>query len=216
MKGKAYSKGLVHITDWHATFQKLGRASGGKALDGKNVFDAIIGNTHSPRSEFLLNIDPCSGHGACEGKESGYRFNGCVGSACGDWKFHQTETATGWTPPYEQYQCSGHGGCEAPSAFSGQGDPSAFVASSADTGDLLFDLSNDPNEENNIAAQYPEVLAELKARVSAIENGDDFLEACNVPSGSCAATDPRAETVFAEHGNAWFPWAEDPSILSLV
>merc|ERR1712048_1391362 len=101
MKGQSYSKGLVHVTDWHATLRDLGGASdgGSKAVDGKNVFDAITGNTESPRTEFLLNIDPCSGHGTCTGKESAYRFNGCVGDACGDWKYYDVPSAVGWFPP---------------------------------------------------------------------------------------------------------------------
>lgn len=218
MKGKSYSKGLVHITDWHATLRDLAGASdsGSKTVDGKNVFDAITQNVDSPRTEFLVNIDPCSGHGACTGTESAYRFTGCVGSACGDWKFLHTTEPVGWFPVPTEYQCSGHGGCEDPSAFSGQGSPSSFVASASDSGDLLFDLSKDPNEEENVADQYPDVLAELRNRVLAIENGDDFLAACNVPGGSCSAQDTTAFAVFAEHGNAWFPWAADPSTISVV
>jgi arylsulfatase A-like enzyme len=52
MKGKVYSKGLVHVTDWHATLVELGGAShGSKAVDGKNVFSAITKDTESPRVE---------------------------------------------------------------------------------------------------------------------------------------------------------------------
>jgi arylsulfatase B/arylsulfatase I/J len=212
MKGQTYSKGLVHITDWHATLRDLGGASdkGSKVVDGKNVFDAITSNADSPRTEFFINLDPCSGRQeSCAGKESAYRFNGCVGDDCGDWKYYDVHTALGWFPPVMEYKCSGRGGCEAPSSFSGSGTPSAFKASAADTGDQLFDLSSDPNEENNVAATYPEVVTELKSRIAAIENGDDYLAPCNIPDGSCIAEDSTAFEVFAEHGNAWFPWVAD-------
>jgi len=209
--GQTYSKGLVHVTDWHATFRDLAGASdkGSKAVDGKNVFSAIINDDDSPRTEFLVNIDPCSGHGSCEGRESAYRFNGCIGDQCGDWKYHEVTTASGWVPPPMDYTCRGPGGCEAPSSWSG-GAPSRFVAGSDDTGDTLFELGSDPNEEHNVAATYPNVVKELKARVSAIENGNDFIAPCNVPDGSCSAEDPNAAAVFAANGNAWYPWAADP------
>jgi hypothetical protein len=214
MKGQTYAKGLVHVTDWHATLRDLAGASdnlAAKASDGMNVFDAITGDTDSPRKEFLLNIDPCSGHGSCQGEESAYRLSGCVGDACGDWKYYHTISAGGWFPPVMQYECSGRGGCEAPSAFSGTGTPSAYEASSTDLGDQLYDLSVDPSEEHNVASTYPGVVTELKARIAAIKEGNDYLAPCNVPDGSCSANDPSAAAVFAEHGNAWFPWAQDPA-----
>lgn len=213
MKGKSYTKGLVHVSDWHATLRDLGGASDGasKAVDGKNVFNAITQNTESPRTEFLLNIDPCSGHGACAGKESAYRFTGCVGKDCGDWKYFDVAASTGWTAPVDQYSC-GRAGCAAPSSFSGSGTPAAYQASSADTGGQLYDLSSDPNEENNIASKFPDVVADLKSRIAAIESGDDFLAPCNVPGGSCSSTDSNAAAVFAAHGNAWFPWVADIAV----
>jgi len=214
MKGTTYSKGLVHVTDWHATLRDLGGASDGEAktVDGKNVFDAIVGNKDSPRKEFLVNIDPCSGHGTCAGTESAYRFQGCIQGACGDWKYHLVVTAAGWYPPPMEYVCSGHGGCEDPASFSGVGSPNSYQQSSVDQGDQLFELGSDPNEMHDVAATYPEVVAELKSRIAAIQHGDDFLAPCNIPEGSCVGNDPNAATVFAEHGNAWFPWAADPAV----
>ncbi len=43
---RTYSRGLVHVTDWHATFAALGGATlKGKAdLDGLNVWDALSMN----------------------------------------------------------------------------------------------------------------------------------------------------------------------------
>merc|ERR1712060_278048 len=90
MAGTTYSKGLVHVMDWHATFRTLAGAKdkAGKPLDGVSVWDAITQDKLSPRSEFLVNIDPCSGHGTCNGAASAYHIQGCLGSpaACGHWK----------------------------------------------------------------------------------------------------------------------------------
>ena len=61
MVGAHYSKGLVHIADWHASFAALGGVAPNPtalALDGLNVLPALLANTSSPRTEFLINIDP--------------------------------------------------------------------------------------------------------------------------------------------------------------
>jgi arylsulfatase A-like enzyme len=104
--------GLVHVSDFHATFFALG---GGdldehKGLDGFNFWPAISGNTSSPRTEILHNIDPI---GLCPSK-----FPLPPGAVCdskygsrnaalrvgdwklllgypGDWPSHQD----GWVPP---------------------------------------------------------------------------------------------------------------------
>lgn len=212
LKGQTYSKGLVHVMDWHATFRDLAGAKDkeGKPLDGLNVWDAIVADEDSPRKEFLVNIDPCSGHGTCSGEESAFRFQGCVDTDCGDWKLVDTPSGTGWIPVVDIYQCSGHGGCEAPSSWSGSEKPAAYRDPS-DWGVQLFNLSEDPNEETNLAAVYPNVLAYMQGRVAAIKAEDDLVDPCNVPpSGTCSSDDPNGKEVAEQHG-AWFPWAADPS-----
>jgi len=219
VKGQTYSKGLVHVMDWHATFRDLaGAADKEKTVDGLNVWDAIVADTDSPRKEFFVNVDPCSGHGACAGEEAAFRYQGCVegdsSKDCGDWKLVDTPTGTGWIPITDVYQCSGHGGCEAPSDWSGSGKPQAYSEPS-DWGVQLFDLETDPNEETNLAATYPQVVSYMQKRISELKAEEDWIDPCNVPSGSCAATDPNGEKVAEEHG-AWFPWADDPTIEATV
>lgn len=210
MKGKVYSKGLVHVTDWHAMLVELGGAShGSKAIDGKNVFSAITKNTESPRVEILHNLDTANG------RDVAYRFNGCVGKSCGDWKFFHVLNPLGWTPPKDGPQCEAQGprgSCGAPSDFDGSGTPEAYSYPNDDYGIQLYDLSTDPNEEKNLASSYHEVVVELRARVSAIEESDDFLEACNVDGGSCYDSDPDADTLHEACG-AWLPWVADSIIV---
>merc|ERR1712070_166764 len=182
-------------------------------LDGLSVFTALTENTESPRKEMLLNIDPCSGFGDCSGpRDAAYHLQGCVGKFCGDWKFHDTASATGWTPPPGAYVCGdggfGSSSCAAPSTFTGEGSPKAYIATADDEGEQLFDLQTDPGEENNLAAKYPAVVAELKARIAAIEEGADFVPPCNVPGGSCSGQDDAGWANFAEH-ECWLPWVSD-------
>jgi arylsulfatase A-like enzyme len=216
LKGQTYSKGLVHVMDWHATFRDLAGAKDkeDKPLDGLSVWDAIVADTDSPRKEFLVNVDPCSGHGACSGEEFAFRYQGCVGSDCGDWKLVDTPSGAGWIPIVDVYQCSGHGGCEAPSAWSGTGSPKRYQDPS-DWGVQLFNLDADPNEETNLAATYPQVLSYLQGRVSKLRAEDDLVDPCNVPGGTCADDDPNGEVVAEQHG-AWFPWAADPAVKAIV
>merc|ERR1711959_27336 len=72
--GTTYNGGMVHLLDMHATLEELGGAAaqkGARPLDGSSVWRSIIQGEASPRNEFVVNIDPCSGHGACQGVEAG-------------------------------------------------------------------------------------------------------------------------------------------------
>ena len=59
--GTIYKQGLVHVMDWHATFLELagvGSVMAAKPLDGVSVWSALLADGPSPRTEFLVNIDP--------------------------------------------------------------------------------------------------------------------------------------------------------------
>ena len=61
---RSYSySGLVHISDFHATFLALagGDLDQHKELDGFNFWPAVSGNISSLRTEILHNIDPVVG-----------------------------------------------------------------------------------------------------------------------------------------------------------
>ena len=70
-RGTSYD-GLVHITDWYVTFLNLASGNGwvaptnGAELDGVYIFDAIIKNLTSPRTEIFHNYSPASGKGAMQ------------------------------------------------------------------------------------------------------------------------------------------------------
>merc|ERR1712216_416022 len=76
LQGTTYTGGLMHVTDWHATLAALGGATlAPKApLDGIDMWNALTSGAASPRTEILLNHDPCAGHKSCVGVEWAYRL----------------------------------------------------------------------------------------------------------------------------------------------
>jgi len=76
LAGTTYTGGMMHITDWHATFAALGGATlkPKAALDGNDMWSALTTGAVSPRTELLHNYDSCSGHGSCAGVEWAYRL----------------------------------------------------------------------------------------------------------------------------------------------
>lgn len=205
VKGTVYTKGLVHVMDWHATIRDLaGAKDGAKTTDGVSVWEAITQNKDSPRTEFLVNIDPCSGHGSCQGTEAAYRS--------GDWKlitgaasdtYYPVPTTTGSSqalPVSDNF--GGWGGWSGTQKF----PPSPAV-------DQLYNISADPGESTNLATTQTAVVAALKAKVAAL--GKEALAPCNIPDGACYSDDSKAQAVIDAHGG-WFPWAEDPSYSFIV
>lgn len=222
-RGQVFSKGLVHVTDWHATFQELaGVPSGnswGKPLDGMNVWGALTQDKPSPRTEFLVNVDPVTPMTNVPGLNAAYRFQGCVGSppACGDWKllsgenynaswYHlPTTTANVPTPGVQGgpsgevvfTQASGPGGFPIPPIF-------------PNSTQLLYNISADPEERSDMAAQYPQVVAALQAKIDF--HASQALAPCNVPGGTCFKQDLRG-LAKALVTRAWVPWVPDATVV---
>jgi len=214
--GKTYSKGLVHVMDWHATFRSLGGATdlAEKPLDGINVWDAITQDTTSPRTEFLVNIDPCGGGGpastTCNGPASAYHFQGCLGSSCGHFKlldgavksdtWHALPTSVAAATPSAEANASY--GVSAPNGNV------MFPPSPAANVTYLFNISADPGEHTDLASTLPQVVSALQAKVAALAAQSDFVPACNIPNGACSADDPNAAAIL-KAANAWVPWVTD-------
>merc|ERR1711881_502353 len=95
--GTSFGGGMVHLLDMHATMVDVVASSSGKPVqsmghpvDGISFWSALSKGTSSPRTEFVINIDPCSGHGTCNGVEAGIRS--------GDWKFLSNVQSDTWYP----------------------------------------------------------------------------------------------------------------------
>lgn len=181
--GTTYSKGMVHLMDMHATLEELGLAghpTTGPPLDGKSIWSAITKDTPSPRTEFVVNIDPCSGHGSCNGVEAGIRS--------GDWKFMSGVNSETWYP--------------VPSAS--RGTAASLTQASVETGDTwLFNVTHDPGETINLSDKYPDVVKSLKAKLAAASK--EALAPCNVPNGTCNAEN-MAGWAAIKAADGWVPW----------
>lgn len=211
--GKTYEKGLVHVMDWHATLRTLAGAKDkqDKPADGVDVWDAITSDTASPRSEFLVNIDPCSGHGTCSGQSTAYHFQGCLGNnSCAHWKLVDGAVLSdSWYPlPTSSLAALPSNEAAASLGVSTRGGGVSFPPPPTENVTYLFNISADPGEHTNLASSYPEVVKALQAKVEAL--GKEALPACNIPDGSCYSDDPAAEAILKAN-NAWVPWASDAS-----
>jgi len=213
--GKTYGNGLVHIMDWHATFRALAGATdkADKPLDGMDMWEAITKNTVSPRTEFLVNIDPCSGHASCGGQVAAYHFKGCLGGpkgnhSCAHWKLVDGAVVSdSWYPLPTSYLTSVPS-AEAEASFGISTSGGGVLFPPAPTGNVtyLFNISADPGEHTNLASSFPSVVKALQAKVQAL--GKEVLPACNIPDGSCYSDDSAAAAILKAN-DAWVPWVAD-------
>jgi len=214
--GKTYSKGLVHVMDWHATFRSLAGATdlAEKPLDGMDMWDAITGDKTSPRTEFLVNIDPCGGGGpaatTCNGPASAYHYVGCVGDACGHFKLMDgaVKSDSWWALPTSTASATASAEADASHGMAGPNGNVLFPPAASNV-TYLFNISADPGEHTDLASTLPKVVTALKAKVAALAAGTDLVPACNIPpNGACYADDPKAAAIL-KAANAWVPWVSD-------
>ena len=163
-----------------ATLRDLGggKDKEGFPTDGVNVWNAITTNTSSPRTEFLLNIDPCAGHGidgTCAGSEAAYRM--------GDWKLMIGVANDTWYPlptseasPRQALAEMGAGAggpmgsvvWDAEAKVNGAGAATASLRGSADSTNWLFNVKTDPNEHNNVYDANPDIVKTMTAKINAL------------------------------------------------
>ncbi|KAM9338316.1 arylsulfatase B [Symphorus nematophorus] len=194
------SRELIHISDWLPTLVGLagGSTNGTKPLDGFDVWNTISKGFASPRLELLHNIDPlyydiapCPGSGrqltlaqvAGGGSRANFGFNVSFHAAIrsSNWKL-----LTGYPGCDIWFPRPGHNSSE--SAPSPPVDPQKSV--------MLFDIEKDPEERNEVSAQFPAVVEHLLARLQQYQK---TAVPINFP-----ADDPRCDP---GPTGAWGPWA---------
>lgn len=155
----------LHMVDWYPTLLKLAGASFDQShpLDGRDAWPAITEGKPTPHEDILHNVTP--GGGAIR---------------VGDWKL----VLNG-----QQRDTGGGEGEEPPAAKKGK---KAAVAEDGKDRVELFNIANDPYEKTNLAAQQPDKVKELRARL------DAYAKATVPPKSAPKTADFKSPKVWGE------------------
>jgi len=178
-KGGAYSNGFMHMVDWHATILELAHSSPQSReppndMDGMCMWDALMQDGPSPRKEFISNV---SGRGVAIRYED-YKL--VMAPSAG--KNPLTGEKQGFRWPVrsidnQQYL----------SLY--DGDSGSKWMEQARW--KLFDVRNDPAEQEDLAQVLPEEVLKLAGRFKAAlqgrkSSGNDILSCPNGCDGILA------------------------------
>lgn len=218
---------MVHITDWLPT---LISAAGGdsstlKSIDGLDLWNTLTQDRSSPRTEFLVNLDP---------------VENSAGVRVGDWKLVYNPQSYGdhwdsWFGPsgrnetapetqlnviFEQILHSPTAKAVLtvnPEAFANMKSlrlesevkcddipANATLHCNSQENPCLFHISSDPCEYHNVAATYPDHVNILMAKLK-------IYNSTTVPPRN-KPFDPNANPKF--WGYSWTNWLDYPSPLS--
>ena len=180
--------GLMHITDWYPTLVQgvagIELTDGDtEGLQGYNMWDSVTQNKPSPRKEILLQLNPPRYSRRSD-------FIGQAAIRVGDWKL-----------------ITGQPNCSKPIRPSiGDLCPSGWVhlngtieySTPTPSMTWLFNITADPNERNNLAEKYPEMVTQLKERIE-VYNSTHIVQ-------KQARFDPRADPKY--FNGVWTPWLD--------
>ncbi|XP_071955613.1 arylsulfatase J-like isoform X2 [Antedon mediterranea] len=184
------SEDLVHVCDWLPTIYHLagGDTSKLKNLDGYNQWETISSGVTSPRKEVIHNIDTV-------GNFSAIRM--------GDYKLvvnsNYNGSWDGWYPTKdedEDFVIPVNVNPQAAVVHCPPKPPDVETNCQPFKAPCLFNIRNDACEYINIAAQHPDIVSKLQARIA--ELLPTVVPAANKPEDVNA--DPRL------HGGNWVPW----------
>lgn len=224
LRGTTYAGGLVHVTDLHAGFAKLGGAGAaaiaaapGFALDGlEGVLGAVLSNATSPRTEFLVNIYDGDTMGPAGAAYVQWPWKLYLGVANATWTPVPTTAADD-----DETEEAGAGAGAAPelsyvpwigSSVDMRHPVDRAIARrapGASTLSLLFNLETDPTEHADVYSRHPDVVAAITAKIDALRA--QAMPACSgggTGAGAgkgCDYSDPAALAAATKSGT-WLPW----------
>lgn len=194
------SRELIHISDWLPTLVGLagGSTNSTKPLDGFNVWNTISKGHASPRLELLHNIDPLYNDIApCPGIEK--KLTLAPVDSGDSWAKSGFNVSIHAAIRFSQWKLlTGYPGCDIWFPRPGHNSSSETRTSDVDPlkSVMLFDIENDPEERNEVSAQFPEVVEHLLDRLNHHQKGALPI---NFPND-----DPKCDP---GPGGAWGPWA---------
>jgi len=209
-RGKTRTELMQHV-DIPATMAKLAGAEWTKApTDGLDVWDAVVHGAPSNRVEVPINVDTCvgvTGGPPCSLRES--KYNALISSK---WKLIEAN--------WNFINCPNSTWCTGAGFYDGwwTNEPMVHVPYNASQAAMpvrglkngglwLFDLSVDPHEERNVAAENPAVVKTMRDRLATLaEPANGYKDPQrNIP-------DPRS--LPGLHNKTWAPFRrfgeEDP------
>lgn len=184
-------KSLMHVTDWHATILEIAGVQDDLQLDGMSHLDAIKNGKEGPRIELLHNIDPYAGgpnpDTAGQYVEAAYRM--------GDWKLLLNVSD------------SPHYPLENPCEDVIEGVHPSRVPQPV----RLYNITNDPEENNDIYAMEPDIVKNLTDKIYKLYKEQLFPCNCGdyCPEGVNDCPFDEASAELAEKAGGWVPWLED-------
>lgn len=180
-KPQRIHRGLMHVSDWFPTLAYLAGASvEGLPLDGINQWTSISKGTPSLRKEILHNIDIFDSFG---GTPDGYSHCRQAALRRGDWKL--------------LLGCPGNGDW-VPAAEMGKPTQSSSSIRHSKNSVFLFNVTDDPEEREEISEKHLGVVRELLARIQ-------LYNATAVPA---RFPDPDPNSNPDKHGGVWRPWMD--------
>lgn len=173
----------MHVSDWHATIvEVVGGAQ--DDIDGMSHLSALRGMSSPPRSELLINIDPHAGGAGPNdaGNETEAAYR------MGDWKLLLNVAQETFYP---------------------------VSGAAAEVGkkrvNALFNVTEDPQETNNVYNDHADVVATIRAKISALSAEQQYPCNCGaycVHGVAVCAYDAGAISA-AEAAGGWVPWLSE-------
>ncbi|KAK6176339.1 hypothetical protein SNE40_014641 [Patella caerulea] len=166
--------GILHAVDWMPTLIGAAGAEQVPGIDGINQWDSIRLNQPSKRTEFIYNLDdfyiPTQGH---------------AGIRMGDWKLllGYPGSIDGWYEPMNDTK-------DTPLTMN-------IFPNTGDSPARLFNVIADPRELKDLAADFPDIVQNLTARIN--EYRQSYVKA-NYPKPLQIAVDKAKQ-----NGGVWSP-----------
>nr|XP_022327230.1 arylsulfatase B-like [Crassostrea virginica] len=178
------SRDLIHVSDWFPTLISMvgGNLNGTKPLDGMDQWKTISeGTSLNPRKSILHNIDPMYPPVGERVPSSPFDNRIRASVRMGDWKLITGNPGNGsWvSPPHMMKSAS-----------------LSKDSNSAEKNIWLFNITDDPNEHNDVSGTMQHVVMNMLALLAQY---NQTAVPCRYP-----AMDPKADPKY--HGGYWGPW----------